>query len=671
MKKILPLLIATLYCFSSHADHTAGVDFTYTWISGNTYEFHLDFYRGCNGANGTGGCNLGFNSGCTAVNSASCLGGSGAVVYFSYTSPSCGYCHTDSFPAASLVKTLTTPICPSMQTVCTGGTMAGTEKWSYTKTVTLPYQCADWTFIYGVFARSASLTTVNNPGGTGFCVRATLDNLNVPGNSSPVFSSPNMTYLCAGQPFCYNQGTIEPDGDSLVYALANPRSGVFAGNFITYNAGYAFNDPFGPGSPITFNTATGALCATPSSQLVTVTDVRVSEYRNGMLIGSVERDMEFIVTACTNAMPEVSGINGAAYASNNTDSVCEGSALCFNLNGSDANAGDTLTMTYSSVIPGASFNISNNGTLNPAGQFCWTPAAGDASSVPYIFTVTIHDAACPYEGVQSFPFYIYVSNCGTAIPAAAFTSDTSICPGTCIDFTNLSVNATAYLWNFTGANPSTSTDANPLNVCYTNPGTYEVQLIAMNAAGNDTLTVPNYINVLPYPPPQGIMQSGDTLFANPGATSYQWYFNGNLISGATDYFYIAPSSGDYNVVATDVNGCEVEAVIFNVLASAQSLVMGQWSLYPNPVSDKLIIQIPIPARLSHSGGAIGTQVTSGTALDISIYNMLGELAMAVSLPTAYCLLPTFSIDVSNLLPGIYYLEVSADNKIFRSQFTKD
>ena len=655
MKQTLPLLFVLFY-LQSHADHTAGVDFTYTWISGNTYEFHLDFYRGCNGANGTGGCNLGFNAGCTAVTSASCIGGTGAIVYFSYTSPSCNYCHTDSFPAASLVKTVTTPVCPSMTTNCNGGTLAGIEKWSYTATVTLPFQCSDWTFIYGVFARSASLTTVNNPGGTGFAVLATLDNLNFPGNSSPVFNTPNMTYLCAGQPFCYNQGTIEPDGDSLVYTLANPRDGVFAGNYINYNVGYAYNNPFGAGSPITFDPVSGSICVTPATQLVTVTDVRVSEYRNGMLIGSVERDMEFIVTACSNAMPEVSGINGAPYTGNNTDTVCEGSTLCFTVNGSDADPGDSLTMSYSSSIAGAAFTISNNGTFNPDGQFCWTPASGLAGSFPYVFTVTIHDLACPYEGVQSFPFFIVVTSCGTVVPVAAFTSDTSICPGTCTDFTNLSLNATSFVWNFSGANPPTSTDVNPLNVCYNTPGYFDVQLIATNAGGSDTVTIPNCVHVLPYPPPQGIQQSGDTLIANAGATSYQWYFNGNIISGATDYFYVAQAGGDYNVVATDINGCEVEAAIFSVIAGLQSTVDSpQLEILPNPVSGQFTIY--------------ESQGTMAIATSIIIFNLMGERVFNVYLSTTNSQLRT-QVDASQLPRGMYIVEISTQEKTYRSKFTK-
>ena len=259
------------------------------------------------------------------------------------------------------------------------------------------------------------------------------------------------------------------------------------------------------------------------------------------------------------------------------------------------------------------------------------------------------------------------------LPVSAFTAPNTICPGTCTGFTNLSTNATSFLWTFAGANPATSIDVNPVNICYNTPGNYTVSLIATNASGSDTLTLNNYITVFPAPPPQSITQSGDTLFAIAGATSYQWYFNGNLIPGATGSYYIASSSGDYNVVATDENGCEVEAAVFNVLANAQSLVIGQWSLYPNPVSHKLTIQ--------------KAQGTRETAVEISVYNLLGEMVLAVHLPTAYCrtfgkptategLLPTCPIDVSNLPPGLYYIEITSSpssgiREQFRTKFVKE
>jgi len=247
------------------------------------------------------------------------------------------------------------------------------------------------------------------------------------------------------------------------------------------------------------------------------------------------------------------------------------------------------------------------------------------------------------------------TTCATCLNVltAAFSSTNNICPGTCISFTNLSQNATSYTWIFPNAIPPSSTDVNPSNICYANPGNYDVTLIATNATGSDTLTLSNYITVYPQPLPQGILQSGDTLFANAGAVLYQWFYNGNLIPGATNYFYIAQASGDYNVVATDENGCEVEAVINNVLAHAQ-FAGGKWqfAIFPNPVSETLTVT---------------SYLLSGTAGEISIYSMMGEKIISISV----LLHPDAEIDVRSLAQGLYYLEFYTSEKTLRTKFIKE
>jgi PKD repeat protein len=241
----------------------------------------------------------------------------------------------------------------------------------------------------------------------------------------------------------------------------------------------------------------------------------------------------------------------------------------------------------------------------------------------------------------------------SSVLSAAFSAPNNICPGTCISFSNLSQNGTSFNWTFPGAIPSISTDVNPSNICYANPGNYDVTLIAINSTGTDTLTLSNYITVYPQPLPQGILQSGDTLFANAGAVSYQWFYNGNTIPGATNYFYIAQASGDYNVVATDENGCEVEAVINNVVAGSSQLAISSWQLaiFPNPVVDKFTIQ--------------KSEVTSGTAIEVWVYSVLGEkILLEVDLET-------MTVNCRPLKPGIYFLELSTDKKSYRSKFIKE
>jgi PKD repeat protein len=245
-----------------------------------------------------------------------------------------------------------------------------------------------------------------------------------------------------------------------------------------------------------------------------------------------------------------------------------------------------------------------------------------------------------------------VPQCLGINPVALFSAPNHICPGTCTDFTSLSLNCFSFIWSFPGATPSASTDQNPTNICYNTPGVYPVTLIGSNATTSDTLTLNNYLTVYPYPPPQGINQSGDTLFAVPGAITYQWYYNGNIIAGATDYFYVAQASGDYNVVATDVNACEVEAVIFNVFAGIPSIGSSAGiTLFPNPAGNLLTIR-------TNSGGMPG---------DVIIFNPLGErLVVVPAMSTA-----EQTVDVSALLKGLYLLEVRAGEKVYRSKFTRE
>jgi hypothetical protein len=270
--------------------------------------------------------------------------------------------------------------------------------------------------------------------------------------------------------------------------------------------------------------------------------------------------------------------------------------------------------------------------------------------------------------------------CSTGIPVANFSAtDTSICPGTCINLNNSSQFYTGYQWQFQGGNPSSSSLTNPQNICYPLPGNYDVTLIATGPGVSDTLTFPDYITVFAAPPPQSIIQSGDTLFANTGSASYQWYLNGNVINGATDYFYVATQSGDYNLIATDSNGCEVEAVIFNVIADLPSVMdLGLLTLFPNPVGDEVRFNI-------ESRWLPGVIFKTALQVDISIYNTLGEIVMTASLhPDGYrdpnsdpIGIPTNSnsklrtvMNVSELQPGLYFLEISSSQYKYRSKFIK-
>ena len=248
-----------------------------------------------------------------------------------------------------------------------------------------------------------------------------------------------------------------------------------------------------------------------------------------------------------------------------------------------------------------------------------------------------------------------VPPCAGANVTAMFSAPNDSCPGTSTDFTNLSINGTSFTWSFPGANPPVSADANPTNICYNTPGSYDVTLIANGVSGSDTLLLANYITVFPFPPAQGIQQIGDTLFANQGAVTYQWYHNGSIIPGATDYFYVASEGGTYNVIATDENDCEVEAVINDVVAHTP-MAIGYWpiTIHPNPVFDKFKIQ--------------NLKFTSETAVEISIYNSIGERVWAKQ--QSFVSGKESEINCEFLPAGLYMLNINTGDKIIRTKFVK-
>jgi hypothetical protein len=301
--------------------------------------------------------------------------------------------------------------------------------------------------------------------------------------------------------------------------------------------------------------------------------------------------------------------------------------------------GDSLILTAGNGFQSYLWNTgstASNITVNASGTY---------SVTSFGFCDTISDT-----------LVVTVDPCGV-LPVALFNADNHICPGTCTDFTNLSQNATSYIWNFAGANPPVSTDINPTTICYNTPGTYGVELIAINSITSDTLHLNNFITVYPYPAPQGILQNGDTLFANAGATSYQWYHDGLIIPGATDYFYVAAEGGNYNVVATDNNGCEVEAVIFDIVAGNIQLAVGnmQLAIYPIPVNNYLNI---------HS------ETFKGKSIELSVYNMLGEIFIAPS-EIMIDADKTCKADVSSLPAGIYQVRINANEFTLFEKFVKN
>jgi gliding motility-associated-like protein len=387
MKKFYKFLLALFLVtqpFLSQATHIVGADLTYRWVSGNTYEITLTAYRDCEGI---------------PIQ---------PTFRIDYSSLTCNVQNTlivrlDGNPSEI------TPVCPTVPTTCAGGTQIGIQKYTYKGTVTLPSQCSDWTFSWRDCNRNRAITNLLDPQNQCLYIEATLNNLAFPQNSSPQFLQIPVSVLCLNQVNLISQGTIDTDGDQITYTLVNPRVSKF--QTVNYKPGFSGTNPMSSSTGYALNTALGSIAVSPTLAEITVSAILVQEFRNGQLVGSVMRDMQILTRDCANDLPRISGIDGG----NLTEvTICAGKQVCFDVLGSDANAGQILQMTWDPAFDTtyAKFQITANNTTRPKGRFCLDPPG--AIPGKFIFTVTLKDNFCPIRGVTTKTFVINV-NAGASI----------------------------------------------------------------------------------------------------------------------------------------------------------------------------------------------------------------------------------------------------------------
>ena len=150
-------------------------------------------------------------------------------------------------------------------------------------------------------------------------------------------------------------------------------------------------------------------------------------------------------------------------------------------------------------------------------------------------------------------------------PTASFTADPTIgCAPLEVDFTSTSTpNTTAWLWQFPGGVPATSTQENP-TVSYASPGQYDVTLTAANPAGDHTITLNDYITVgtVPIPGFTFAVNGLTVTFTNQsnnssgiGNMTYMWDFDDGNNSTEANPVHTYATSGTYDVELEVTNSC--------------------------------------------------------------------------------------------------------------------
>ncbi|MBI4945834.1 MAG: gliding motility-associated C-terminal domain-containing protein [Bacteroidetes bacterium] len=385
-------IIFLLCCFSlsAKATHLSGAELSYRCVGSNKYIFTVNLFCDCQTYAGL------------------------LFPFWSiHLTDTCGDdFDVDIFEQDAMIKEIS-QLCPAdiplSQCKNTGNPYTGMVVVPYiSDTVTLPNLCL-YNISYVNFDRN---TTVNVPKSAGTTIALTgILNTNINAcNNSPTFNTPYpIPYVCSGQAIHYTFGVEEQDGDSLNFALVSGKS--FDTTNLVYGVGYSGTSPM-PG--ITINQFTGQLSVTPSTtQGNYIVVVEISEYdrTTGLLKGTIMRDFEFVVKACTNTIPDggqITNLTGnATYAGPFTLNLCEGDSFRFDAVFTDADAIDSLSLisNIQSVLPDATVSIASGVGNSLIATISWTAPIG-SSLENNSFSITVLDNACPVPGFQTFGYNI-------------------------------------------------------------------------------------------------------------------------------------------------------------------------------------------------------------------------------------------------------------------------
>ena len=189
---------------------------------------------------------------------------------------------------------------------------------------------------------------------------------------------------CVGKLYLHNPSAYDPDGDSLSYRLVTCKGqdGIEIPGYTLPQASQSF----------VIDSITGELrWDAPVMQGEYNVAIMVEEWRHGVRIGSVVRDMQILISACDNDLPQIQC----------DDQYClvAGEQLDFVISASDLN-GDNVTLSVS----GAPLELANSPAMvnpetafgmHPEMEFIWNTTYAHVRNTPYQLVVHAKDDDTP------------------------------------------------------------------------------------------------------------------------------------------------------------------------------------------------------------------------------------------------------------------------------------
>ncbi len=208
-------------------------------------------------------------------------------------------------------------------------------------------------------------------------------------------------------------------------------------------------------------------------------------------------------------------------------------------------------------------------------------------------------------------------------PPANAGNDTIICPGS-----SISLNATG------GNSYSWSNGVNQGVPFY--PVSSELYYVTVS---NGFCTSVDSILVTISTPPAApvIYQVGSDLHST-APTGNQWYNDNGLILGATSQIYTPTLTNHYFVILTDTLGCisDTSNILYVVVTGITEALDGNYiKIYPNPVSNELVIEID----------------GNNKKFNFEILNTIGQVVLKGNL------VEKTTVQTGNFSPGVYLIKL--------------
>jgi len=216
-------------------------------------------------------------------------------------------------------------------------------------------------------------------------VETTLEKFSAMGsNSSPRLLNSPIDQGCVGVPFMHNPGAYDPDGDSLSFRFIPCRgaNGLNIPNFRLPSAS----------DSITINPITGDLIwASPETIGDFNIAILIEEFRNGIRIGSVTRDMQISIQHCDNRPPVLHAPEHFC--------VLAGDTLRIPVRATDPDPTDILTLSATGgmlpPIRNSAVFSGNTGVSPVYDTLIWVPQHSDVQQQPHPIYFRVRDNGNP------------------------------------------------------------------------------------------------------------------------------------------------------------------------------------------------------------------------------------------------------------------------------------